>query len=519
MFAADLLAVETGNLSLEHEEEEKELLRIGEHFGLRGAEIDSDNALALEKNRAETTEGGLKLLAGMTLSVVDGDFPREVLANQNLTFANYEMPVARNKAESYDSKLFGPGQAKRGKLFLGSIDWNEVDLQIARDESETKLELAATRKNQLRGLAWLISLASIGMVLTISVRRRTAMIAVLVTCLACSSSIAGELQNSADPTLEQVIAQLKDSKTASDAIQAAVTMAKDDTQRGAVVAGLVNVVQNGDDLPQKGWAIAALSEIGGTDVDESLLNIHANESNEKVVRTWAAAARVSMTKSVNGLIEKAQLIQTFPALGRPIGMRIVEQMSEDGAEVDPEEMIQATIRVPQLVQGLAPAITAFGPEKLAAVVYDSSDNNVRRTGAGYLGTIAQAGQGTDVSDAVIAAVEFDAQATDVPWVGGALFIPNIQWDKENSRALVGNLMRWYVWSDMNGKNDEKTQIHNNIRSVALIDAAGYANPGWNDVGAVQWLQAWKQAVGNDGIRELLTDVGALENKKYAGVLE
>lgn len=519
LFAADLLAVETGNLSLEHEEEEKELLRIGEHFGLRGAEVDSENALTLQKMRDETTEKGLELLAGMTLSVVDGDFPREVLANQNLTFADYKMPVARNKAESYDSKLFGPGQEKEGKVFLGSIDWNEVDQQIARSEAESKLELAAARKNRLTGWAWIVSLASIGMVLTISFRRRTAAIAVVIACLACSSTIAGELQNETGPSLEQIIAQLKDGKTAAGAIQAAAEMAQDSSQRGNVVANLLNVIQNGDDIPQKGWAIAAMAEIGGSDVDEILLNIHANESNEKLIRTWAAAARVSMTKSVNGLIEKAQLIQTFPALGRPIGIRIVEEMNKDGAEVNPEKMIQATLRVPQLVQGLAPAIIAFGPEKLVSVVYESSDNNIRRTGAGYLGTLAQAGQGTDVSNAVIAAVEFDPQATDVPWAGGALFIPNIQWDKDNSRALVGNLIRWHVWCDMNNKGEEQNQIHNNIRSVALIQAAGYANPGWNNVGTVQWLQSWKQAVGNDGIRELLTDVGALENRKYAAVLD
>ena len=101
----------------------------------------------------------------------------------------------------------------------------------------------------------------------------------------------------------------------------------------------------------------------------------------------------------------------------------------------------------------------------------------------------------------------------------AEFIPNIQWDKDNSRALVGNLIRWHVWCDMNNKGEEQNQIHNNIRSVALIQAAGYANPGWNNVGTVQWLQSWKQAVGNDGIRELLTDVGALENRKYAAVLD
>ena len=49
LFASDLLAVDSDTLSLPHEETEKELLRIGEHFGLRGPEIDVENALAIKK--------------------------------------------------------------------------------------------------------------------------------------------------------------------------------------------------------------------------------------------------------------------------------------------------------------------------------------------------------------------------------------------------------------------------------------------------------------------------------------
>ena len=96
LFAADLLAVATGNLSLKHEESEKELLRIGEHFGLRGPAADKANSLALADERAKTTKEGLELLKGMTLTVVDGDFPRQVIARDNLTFADYTMPRTRN---------------------------------------------------------------------------------------------------------------------------------------------------------------------------------------------------------------------------------------------------------------------------------------------------------------------------------------------------------------------------------------------------------------------------------------
>lgn len=513
LFASDLLAVSTGELSLRHEEEEKDLLQVGEYFGLRGKEIDDENALALANTRTKATDAGVEMLKGMTLSVIDGDFPREVVARQNLMFADYRMPAARNKAESYDSKVFGPGGKKEGVLKLGWIDWNDVDEQIAQQQ------LRSQRTKET--FVWLVSFVAIGMVITLTVRRRAALVAVLAVGLASSTAIAGEAFIPQDSdSIEQILEDLKESKSAQQAIvDAAELCKKSDEQRDAVIKALLNVTKTGEDLPQRGWAIAALAEIGGTDVDEYLLDVHADEQMDKVVRTWAAAARVSMTRSVNGLIEKAQLIQTFPALGRPIGMRLVEQMNEGGDEVDPEQMIQATIKVPQLQQALAPAIIAFGPDKLAMVLYNCEDNNVRRTAAGYLGTIANAGQGQDVADKIIESVKFDPQANDVPWEGGALFIPNIQWSKENARALVGNLIRWHVWCDINEKQAEQQQIHNNIRSVALIQAAGYANPGWQNVGTVQWLNSWKQAVGKEGIRELLEEVGALEADKYTSTWE
>ena len=58
----------------------------------------------------------------MTLTVVDGDFPREVLASQNLTFAEYKMPAKRNRAELYDAKINKPGGKKQGVLKLGRLD-------------------------------------------------------------------------------------------------------------------------------------------------------------------------------------------------------------------------------------------------------------------------------------------------------------------------------------------------------------------------------------------------------------
>ncbi|MGB6044488.1 MAG: DUF2330 domain-containing protein [Pirellulales bacterium] len=121
LFASDLLALSSNQLSLPHEEREKELLAIGEHLGLRGNEIDSLNAEALTKESDETVNKALTAIKDMTLTVVDGDFPREVLSEQNLMFAEYRMPRRRNNAASYDANQMGPAAKKEGILKVGAL--------------------------------------------------------------------------------------------------------------------------------------------------------------------------------------------------------------------------------------------------------------------------------------------------------------------------------------------------------------------------------------------------------------
>ena len=122
LFASDLLSVGSNRLALPHEEREKELLRIGERFGLRGPEIDKLNEQAMVDIRKSAVNGPLDELKKMTLTVIDGDFPRELLAKQNLTFGQYKMPSRRNKASNYDAKVKGPAAKQPGVLHLGSLD-------------------------------------------------------------------------------------------------------------------------------------------------------------------------------------------------------------------------------------------------------------------------------------------------------------------------------------------------------------------------------------------------------------
>jgi hypothetical protein len=121
LFAGDLLAVKTGRLSHPFEEDEKMLLRIGEHFGLRGPEIDKLNLAALDKEREKAVKDALSDVKKMTMTVIDGDFPREVVGAQNLIFGEYRMPARRNHASFYDVRTKQPGAKAEGLLHRGPL--------------------------------------------------------------------------------------------------------------------------------------------------------------------------------------------------------------------------------------------------------------------------------------------------------------------------------------------------------------------------------------------------------------
>ena len=165
LFAVDLLAVKEDRLTHPHEEVEKMLLAVGERLNLRGPDIDKLNEASLKAERDETVKQGLEDLKGMTLSVVDGNFPREVLASRNLTFSRYKMPSRRNKREFYDAKTLKPAPAQPGVIHYGDVSLLQ----------QTTPVIAAKRPQASPAGRWsvgLLMLSSLIVGLTLVVRRR-----------------------------------------------------------------------------------------------------------------------------------------------------------------------------------------------------------------------------------------------------------------------------------------------------------------------------------------------------------
>ena len=112
-----------------------------------------------------------------------------------------------------------------------------------------------------------------------------------------------------------------------------------------------------------------------------------------------------------GVLLIAALIAAFPAVGRPVGMRIVDQLGSDGQGASPQQLIGITLKIPKLQAALAPAIMALGSDKLTTVLTTASDLNVRRQSAAYLGTLAAQGD-KSIGKAVAKVFAFDADASD-----------------------------------------------------------------------------------------------------------
>ena len=98
LVSSDLHAIDSSTLSLAFEEQEKVLLRISESFGLRGTEIDALHGTAIATELEQVTAEALAGLSALTLTLIEGRLPVEVLARQNLSFESFTQPVGHQRA-------------------------------------------------------------------------------------------------------------------------------------------------------------------------------------------------------------------------------------------------------------------------------------------------------------------------------------------------------------------------------------------------------------------------------------
>ena len=100
LFSSDLFAESEGKLSHAFEEKEKTLLDIGERLGLRGGRLDALHDKILAEDRKGVQNEALSYLKDMHLTVLDGDFDRDVLARENIVFEPYKLQAKTSVSEN-----------------------------------------------------------------------------------------------------------------------------------------------------------------------------------------------------------------------------------------------------------------------------------------------------------------------------------------------------------------------------------------------------------------------------------
>ncbi len=273
LFSSDLLAVKTGELTHPFEAREKELLKIGERLGLRGEEVDKMIGEVISKERLAAAEAVKDAFKGMVLTVIEGDFPREVIAKQNLHFE----PFAAKDLAMLDVDE----GSKTGKVLMaGSV-------------------LAV-----LCGLFIFVG--------------RKAGVSALVLLLIASVGVR-DSEAAKSKSLDLLITALTEPETAEAAAATIIAMGD------KAVPDLIGEAVEGDDYNRRGWAIVCLADIGSKKAVKSLTQVSNASNTPDLVKMWAGAAltRIRGIDAIKDLMRAAaQDASKQQALaGLLIGMR------------------------------------------------------------------------------------------------------------------------------------------------------------------------------------------------------
>ncbi len=314
--------------------------------------------------------------------------------------------------------------------------------------------------------------------------------------------------------VQALIDDLKNSQKADSAVDDLVKVGK------PAIDHLLGVAIEGNELIQRGWAIVCLSRIGGAEVDERLAELHQNKRQPKLVQTWAAAARVQQAESIEQLSKVAPLLTEFPALKRPLGLRLVAVMQKQGEPRSLEKLLAIDLQVPQLQPAIAPIVLNRGAKELAAVMVGAKNQQVAKRAAAYLGTLSNQGD-QGVAAVVADAYKFDPKAKAVPWRSGALWLPGVNWNlhEEEARRLAGNLVSWFLWCELHDQKPQQSQIANNLQSLNLASAAGFSPSIFGRLNLDQLLQEWGRVVGKSALKALLAEQGVEKIPRYKAILD
>lgn len=501
LFAGDLLAASSGKLTHDHEELEKELLDIGERLNLRGKEIDALHDAVVKEAREKLTSAAIEELKGMTLTVIDGDFEREIIAQKNVSFTSFEINPSRNTPQRYNARLFGP--SSEGLAVADSADGivPATNTIAVTDPEHGRLilqesEAAANRRFMLIAVGVVVTVIFL---LVVFFRRNKGSGTAAGLILFAVLGAEGIAQDADSDIAKQVVGVLDEIHETSDrgaAISRIRSLGED------AIPVLLDAVRHDSGIQRRGWAIVCLREIGGPKVANGLDALVSDGSVPRLIQTWAAAARVEDASHPEDLQRFASLCNQLPALRRPLRIRILELTAGEENTISVENLLNLAAADNQLQQTLAPVLLKVKPDAMAELMM-TKDTNTRRQAAMWLATMKTRNI-IGVNQAVTAAIAFRKDATTPPWGNGALFIPGVNWSKSEAVTMINELTAWYVWCDAHDQRDQISKITTNLNSWQLMQAAGFNQVPGN---ANAWLPEWERVIGQEEMQKLMQRTG------------
>ncbi|MHC4840817.1 MAG: DUF2330 domain-containing protein [Planctomycetota bacterium] len=524
LFSGDLLALRSGLLELEFETREKELLKISERLDLRGKEMDLLHREALSDSTGSDYDAALIDLLSMTLTVIDGDFQRDLLRRDNLHFMSYEMPASRNSFKAYNAIQASPGWNRGGQRWVDESR-NSAVLDIARDmvgmsipQRKTEIKIAKDKGAPIHnplasvndgGIQWywlaLIGIAALGAGVLIGLRKNrgtTAALMLLGVFLATGTSHASEAAAPAPPNNDR-LASLDDPKLAEVELEKLIA--------GKEVRLLQQEALFGRSTLSRGWAVVGLAEIGSQQSKDTLNMVQTDGNQKSLVRCWAVGGLLVATTDPKELATLAGLSSSYPAIAKPLAKKLLA----GGDKASVRDLISLSLTVPSIQSAMVDEILKTPPEALVEVMMSDKDMRVAQTAASYLASIGQQ-QNEAVADAVIKGLECPDGSTEVCWKSGALWVPNITWNKEKGTELVTNLIDWGLWCVANGKTNLLGNVVNNLNSINLNRAVGYQRGGGHNM--VQWVKNTGNAIGKEKMEAMLLKHNLIDNQSYAAAL-
>ncbi|MEC8557857.1 MAG: DUF2330 domain-containing protein [Planctomycetota bacterium] len=473
LFRGDLRGAINDRLSNREEELEKHLLTISERLQLRGEAIDKMHRDVTTDQVAAESDAILKEMESMTLTVIDGDFPRETLANENLKLIGYRLPARFNSPKLYDAKLHGPPPVDppESKLYTRSLSElqtlervNEIEFLCGVPNQTPNSSRFGSGVSAIPTLVWQGIVVGGGViVLGFSSKLRKLFLAgIVILCLTLPAAAQTEEQNNfrykknnrPQQTLV-LIDQLANGDEASGAADELIAAGK------VSLRFLTNLVQQSESRVQRGWAIVCMAESEDPEADRYLRELMTQDLPE-LEKTWVQSARIQRVEELDELVGLFHEFGVDEALARPIQVKVSELVAADGKN-DLEQILTLASGDARLQQAFAARIAAATPVQLAKVGLTAEDDAIRRLATGYLASLGM----TDdtVATTVITQLKYDPTAEDFPFADGALFLPSLNWTQLEAKKLFLNLSLWMMKAEKEKNPHVRQQLANNLQSL------------------------------------------------------